>query len=92
MRNRLSMSAVGHATSLFLAFTFVACVVFDLVVPKYAMYEHWQGLLPGFSWLSPGTFLLGLVETYAYGWYVALVWVPLYNVFLHRADTSSVGG
>lgn len=85
MRPGISIKAVGHATSLFLAVTFGLCVGFDLVVPKYAMYEHWQGLLPGFTWLTPGSFLLGLVESYAYGWYIALVWVPLYNVFGSRA-------
>lgn len=89
MRNSLSLTVVGHATSLFLAVTFVLCVGFDLVVPQYAMYEHWQGFLPGFSWLSPGTFFLGLVETYAYGWYFALLWVPLFNVFSRRADARA---
>ena len=89
MRNRISISAVGHSTSILLVLTFVVCVGFDLLVPKFVMYEHWQGFLPGFSWLSPGTFVLGLVETYAYGWYFALVWVPLYNVFLHRAERRS---
>ena len=29
--------------------------------------------------------LLGLVESYGYGWYVALIWVPLYNVLSARA-------
>jgi len=23
-----------------------------------------------------------LIESYAYGWFIALIWVPLYNVFL----------
>ena len=86
MRNGLSLSAVGHATSLLLAISFVLCVGFDLALPKYAMYEAWKPFLPGFTGLSPGSFVLGLVESYAYGWYFALVWVPLYNVFLHRAD------
>ena len=85
MRNALSFSAVGHATSLFLAATFALCVGFDLVYPPYAMHEAWHPLLPGFEWLSFPSFLLGLVESYAYGWYIALVWVPLYNVFLARA-------
>ena len=53
------------------------------------MNEHWQGYLPGFSWLSPGTFFLGLVESYAYGWYFALLWVPLYNVFSKRSESRA---
>jgi hypothetical protein len=50
-----------------------------------AMYRSWQALLPGFTWISWSSFLLGLVESYGYGWYVTLIWVPLYNVFAARA-------
>lgn len=81
----LSLVAVGHATSLFLAISFALCVAFDLAFPLHAMYQSWQKLLPGFEWLTWKSFLLGLVEAYGYGWYVALVWVPLYNVFVARA-------
>jgi hypothetical protein len=27
----------------------------------------------------------GLVESYGYGWYAALIWVPLYSVLSARA-------
>ena len=85
MKPGLSLSAFGHATSLFLAITFVLCVGFDLLFPQMAMFRSWQALLPGFTWISGSSFLLGLVESYGYGWYVALIWVPLYNVFTARA-------
>lgn len=84
MKNTLSLSAVGHATSLFLAITFVLCVGFDLIFPAHAMYRAWQDLLPGFHWISWGSFLLGLVESYGYGWYLTLIWVPIYNVVAGR--------
>jgi len=45
------------------------------------MYRTWQKLLPGFEWISWKGFLLGLVESYGYGWYGTLIRVPLYNVF-----------
>jgi hypothetical protein len=48
------------------------------------MYQSWQALLPGFTWISWRSFFLGLVESYGYGWYLALIWVPLYNVFALR--------
>jgi hypothetical protein len=85
MKHSLSLVAFGHATSLFLAITFVLCVGFDLVFPQMAMYRSWQALLPGFTWISWSSFLLGLVESYGYGWYAALIWVPLYNVLSARA-------
>lgn len=84
MKPGLSLSAFGHATSVFLAITFALCVGFDLAFPQMAMCRSWQALLPGFTWISWPSFLLGLVESYGYGWYVTLVWVPLYNVFAAR--------
>ena len=84
MNTRISLIAVGHATSLFLAITFAICVGFDLLFPEHAMYQAWQKLLPGFEWLSWESFVLGLVESYGYGWYFALIWVPLYNVLSTR--------
>lgn len=84
MKQGLSLVAVGFATSLFLAITFVLCVGFDLLFPAHAMVHAWQKLLPDFQWLSWGSFFLGLIESYAYGWYIALIWVPLYNVFALR--------
>ena len=86
MRQGLSLTAVGHATSLFLAMTFVVCVGFDLLFPAHAMYQAWQHLLPGFQWITWKSFFLGAIESYGYGWYVALIWVPLYNVFAMRAN------
>jgi hypothetical protein len=85
MNQRISLTAVGHATSVFLAVSFTLCVAFDLLFPTHAMYQAWQHLLPGFTWISWGSFFLGLVESYAYGWYAAVIWVPLYNLALSRA-------
>jgi hypothetical protein len=68
MKPGISLLAVGHASSLFLAITFSICVAFDLLFPSMAMYETWLKLLPGFEWLSWQSFLLGLAESYGYGW------------------------
>ena len=84
MNRSLSFSAVGHATSLFLAISFVSCVAGDLVMPAHEMHSAWQRLLPGFQWISWGSFFLGLVESYGYGWYATLIWVPIYNASARR--------
>jgi len=81
MKHRIPLKAVGHATSLFLAISFTICVIWDLLVPTYAMHESWHNLLPGFEWLSWQSFALGLAESYAYGWFIALIWVPLFTLF-----------
>ena len=89
MNSRLSLMAIGHATSLLLVITFIICVAFDLLFPDHAMYKSWQALLPGFEWLSWKSFFLGMVESYLYGWYIALIWTPLYNVVTSRHNKAS---
>ena len=86
MKPGISLVAVGHATSLLFVITFTLCVVWDLLFPEYAMFESWRRLLPGFEWISWKSFFLGFVESYGYGWYLALIWVPIYNVFAVRRE------
>ena len=85
MEHSISFLAFGNATSLFLAISFALCVGFDLLFPAHTMYQSCQKLLPGCEWISWNSFLLGLAESYGYGWYVTLIWVPLYNVFSARS-------
>lgn len=85
---RISLSGVGHATSLLMAISFSLCVAFDLLFPESAMYTIWQKLLPGFEWISFGSFLLGFVESYLYGWYAAIIWVSLYNFVAFKGKWS----
>ena len=77
---KLSIRSVGHATSLFLAITYLVCLLFDFMFSEMAMYTVWEKLLPGFRFSGIGL-LIGLLESYSYGWYFALIWVPLYNKF-----------
>lgn len=81
---RVPVFALGMSLGLFLAITFVLCVGFDLLFPRMAMYESWLRFLPGFTWLTWPSFFLGVLESFAYGWYVALVFGPLYNFFAAR--------
>jgi len=82
---RVSMYAVGMTLGLFLAISFVACVLFDLAFPGYAMYTAWALFFPGFTGLNWTSFFIGLAESFAYGWYVAVIFTPLYNFFAARA-------
>ena len=85
MNHKISLFAFGHASSLFISISFTLCVVFDLLFPQHAMYEVWLKLLPGFEWISVKSFFLGLFESYMYGWFITLIWVPLYNFFGSKA-------
>ncbi|GMQ91790.1 MAG: hypothetical protein BMS9Abin11_1105 [Gammaproteobacteria bacterium] len=88
MKTGISLLAVGHASSLLLTISYLLCVGFDLLFPEYAMFETWRNLLPGFEWLTWKGFLIGLAESYGYGWYFALVWVPIYNFVAARTSKS----
>ena len=81
---RVPVMALGNSLGAFLGITYLLCVGFDLLFPDHAMYRVWAPLLPGFDWLTWPCFFLGLVESVAYGWYIALVFGPLYNFFASR--------
>ncbi|HKI62326.1 MAG TPA: DUF5676 family membrane protein [Mariprofundaceae bacterium] len=90
MNTKISLVAFGHATGLFLAITFALCVAFDVLFPEYAMFTAWQMLLPGFTGINWSSFFIGLIEAYGYGWYTALIWVPLYNVASARGSRRNL--
>lgn len=76
---------VGMALGVLLAVSFVLCVLLGLLFPGATMYQAWLPLLPGVSWISWSSALLGLVESFAYGWYVAVIFVPAWNYFARSA-------
>lgn len=79
---RLRITPLGNSLSLFLAISYLLCVGFGLIAPEQMrMHEAWAPLLPGFVWLTWPGFLLGLIGAYLYGWYIAVVFVPLYRWF-----------
>ncbi|MDI5889563.1 DUF5676 family membrane protein [Halomonas rhizosphaerae] len=80
--SRLRITALGNSLSLLLVISYLLCVGFGLLAPENVrMYESWAPLLPGFEWLTWRGFVIGLVETYLYGWYLAVLFVPLYRWF-----------
>lgn len=88
---RVPIARLGNSLGLFIALTFTLCVLFDLWFPGLAMNSAWAVLLPGFVWISWPSFLLGLVETFAYGWYIALLFGVIYNFISRRAGSRTAG-
>ncbi len=81
----IRIMTLGHALSLFIAISYVLCVGFGLLAPeRFHMHQAWAPLLPGFEWLTLSGFVFGLIGAYLYGWYIALVFVPLYRLFERR--------
>ncbi len=74
-------------TSLSLSFvvTYVICIIGYLVFPSLPINHAALAIfLPGFELLTWPSFFLGLVESLAIGWYIALIFGPLYNFFASR--------
>ena len=83
--SRVPVFAFGMALSLFLAISYVLCVLGYLLFPSLPINHAALSIfLPGFELLSWPKFFLGLVESLIWGWYFALIFGPLYNYFAAR--------
>lgn len=64
--------------------SFTICVLGGVLAPGLPIrHQTLELLLPGFTWISLGSFVLGLVESLLYGVYAAAVLVVVHN-FFHR--------
>ncbi len=81
----LNIRVVSWSLGLFLAVSYLLCVLYGLVVPErlHGMQAFLEAVLPAFQWLTFGGFVLGLVESFLYGVYIGVVFVPIYN-FINR--------
>ena len=76
---------LGMALGLFFAVSYLACVLFYILFPDAVLNHAVLVLvLPGFKLLDWHSFFLGLLESFGYGWYIALIFGPLYNFFAAR--------
>ncbi len=82
----LSVKTWATTLSAWCAVTFVLCVGWCGVAP-----EGWNArpllemLLPGFHWLSVGSFILGFVESVLFGAYSGALLAAIHNV-VARSD------
>lgn len=80
----LNWRIVSWALGLWAAISFIVCVVWGLFTPdSLHMHSFLEMVLPAFQWLTWWGFVLGLVESFLYGFYAGILYVPLYN-FLYK--------
>ena len=81
----LNWKVMTWSLGLFGAVSFVLCVIYGLIVPR-ALHsvQFLEMVLPGFHWLSLGSFVLGLVESFLWGVYFGLIFSPIYNFVARR--------
>jgi hypothetical protein len=62
--------------------SFIVCILYGLIVPESMhLVQFLEITLPGFKWLSIGSFFIGLIESFLYGVYAGLVYTPIYNFY-----------
>ena len=80
----LNWKVVAWSMGLTTAVSFVLCVIWGLLTPESVhMHSFLEQVLPAFKWLSIGSFFLGLIESFLWGFYGGIVFVPIYNL-LHK--------
>lgn len=87
----ITIRGTALSLSLFLEVSFVLCVLWGLAVPR--LHAGWllEAIMPGFTWLTPQSFIVGLVWSTLLGVYVAVVFVPLFNYFEGRREVEPLG-
>jgi hypothetical protein len=85
----LNWKVVTESLASFAAISFALCVGYGLLVPA-AFHSSWllEAILPGFRWLSLGSFVLGLLESAIYGAWAGVLYSGLYNFFARRAGST----
>jgi len=85
----LNTKAVALSLGVFAAVSFGVCVLWGLLLPESLhMHGFLELVLPAFKWLSVGSFALGLVESFLFGVYVGVVYVPIRNYFTSRFEKT----
>ena len=83
----LNIKVVSWALATTAAISFVVCVAYGLATPETLhMHAFLEQVLPGFKWLTLPGFVIGLIESFLYGVYAGMVYVPIYNFFARRFD------
>ncbi len=81
----LNIKLVSWSLGLWGAVSFVVCVLYGLITPpSLHMHVFLEQVLPAFRWLTWWRFLLGLIESFLYGVYAGVVFVPIYNWLARR--------
>ena len=83
----LNIKVVSWTLATTTAISFVVCVAYGLATPETLhMHAFLEQVLPGFKWLTLLGFVIGLIESFLYGVYAGMVYVPIYNFFARRFD------
>lgn len=81
----LNMKVVTWSLAIWTTVSYVLCVVYGLVTPgSHYMAAFLQQVLPGFEPDNWRGFAVGLIESFLYGAYAGIVYVPVYNLLQRK--------
>ena len=81
----MNTKIVTWSAGLFTAISFLICVIFGLITPETVhMHQFLEIVLPAFVWISLGSFLLGLVESFLWGAYIGFGYSLIHNALWRR--------
>ncbi|MEO6663168.1 MAG: DUF5676 family membrane protein [Rubrivivax sp.] len=84
-KTMLNVKIVSLALATTTLVSFLLCIAYGLVTPeRLHMHTLLEQVLPGFKWLTWQGFAIGFVESFLWGAYAGLVYVPIYNFFARR--------
>ena len=80
---RLAIKGTALALVIFFDLTFTLCVLWGLLLPQIhaKSISVLEAIMPGFIWLTPQSYLVGLAWNTFWALYIAVVFVPLFNYF-----------
>lgn len=85
----LNVKVWAMSLGCWMAATFTICVLGGVFAPGLPVpHRTLELLLPSFTWISVGSFVLGLVETSLYGVYAGGLFAALHNIFARIRSTT----
>ncbi|HEY6972614.1 MAG TPA: hypothetical protein VJA94_25620 [Candidatus Angelobacter sp.] len=75
---------------IFSLLTFCVFVAWNLGAPNPTYIRLLETFLPGFKWIGAARFCVGALESFLYGAYIGLVFVPIHNFFyrMHHPEAE----
>jgi uncharacterized sodium:solute symporter family permease YidK len=79
----IAIVPLGLSLSIFLAISFALCA-FGNLIPWLQDFHLLKALYPDVDWANPAMIGAGVLWAFLTGWYIAVLFGSLYNVFARR--------
>jgi len=87
----LPLWPIAWTLGTFAAAIFAFDILLGVLFPDWwVMQKIYEVLMPGFKFISWGAFFLGLLQAFVGGFWVAVLFVPIYNFFARLATNKRV--